>query len=154
MTATNVSRLARAADHIDAVELSDGRWAHYAAETSAWYVVSSEELAELCDYLDHDDEQIRGSAYSHWCAGTSAEEMPEGWTPDTSDDVTPEDLTPGNYVRTRTGDIGRVLADLDCLSPAPAWIDRPEEWIAVAWEDGTRTACALSDIAYAGQSRP
>lgn len=75
--------LTRAAKHIDATELPDGSWAHYAAETSTYWVVTAEELAELCDYLDSDDQQISGDAYSHWCAGTSAQEMPRGWTPDT-----------------------------------------------------------------------
>ncbi len=74
--------LERAANHVDATELSDGRWAHYAAETSRYYVTTAAELAELCGYLDDEDPQISRDAYSHWCAGTSAEEMPEGWTPD------------------------------------------------------------------------
>ncbi len=77
----HAARLARAAAHIDAVDLGDGDWAHYADETSRWYVVTAEELAELCDYLDDDDPQISGDAYSHWCAGCSGEEMPEGWEP-------------------------------------------------------------------------
>ncbi len=71
----------RAAQHIGATELSDGRWAHYADETSRWYIVTASELAELCEYLDSDDKAVSGDAYSHWCAGTSAEEMPEGWAP-------------------------------------------------------------------------
>jgi hypothetical protein len=75
-------RLARAAKHVDATDLGDGLWAHYADETSRWYVVTAEELEELCDYLDDEDEQISGDAYSHWCAGTSAKEMPAGWEPD------------------------------------------------------------------------
>lgn len=76
--ATNIER---AADHIDATELPDGRWAHYANETSRWHIVTAAELAELCEYLDHTDPQISGDAYSHWCAGTSSEEMPKGWEP-------------------------------------------------------------------------
>jgi hypothetical protein len=78
----HAARLARAAAHIDATDLGDGRWAHYADETSTWWVVTADELEELCDYLDSDDEQVSGDAYSHWCAGTSGEEMPAGWTPD------------------------------------------------------------------------
>lgn len=74
-------RLTRAADHIDATELADGRWAHYADETSTYWICSAEELESLCDYLDDDDEQISRDAYSHWCAGSSAEEMPRGWQP-------------------------------------------------------------------------
>jgi len=79
---TKAERLARAAKHIDATDLGDGRWAHYATETGRYYVVSADELAELCDYLDDEDEQISRDAYSHWCAGTSSEEMPEGWEPE------------------------------------------------------------------------
>lgn len=78
---TTADRLARAAKRIDATELVDGRWAHFALETGRWYVVSAEELEELCDYIDHDDAQVSRDAYSHWCAGTSADEMPEGWAP-------------------------------------------------------------------------
>lgn len=74
-------RLARAAKHIDATDLGADRWAHYADETSRWYVVTADELEELCDYLDDEDPQVSGDAYSHWCAGTSGEEMPEGWEP-------------------------------------------------------------------------
>lgn len=79
------ARLARAAAHIDATELADGRWAHYAAETSSWHVVSAAELEELCDYLDSDDATVAGDAYSHWCAGTSATEMPRRWHPETTE---------------------------------------------------------------------
>lgn len=74
----------RAAQHIDATDLVDGRWAHYADETSRWHVVSAEALGELCEYLDSDDPQVSGDAYSHWCAGTNSEEMPEGWNPNQS----------------------------------------------------------------------
>lgn len=77
-----MTNLERAAEHIDATDLGNGTWAHYAEETSSWYVVTAEELEELCDYLDSDDETIRRDAYSHWCAGTNAKEMPEGWSPD------------------------------------------------------------------------
>ena len=88
----HAARVARAASRIDATELADGRWAHYADETSRWYVVTADELEELCDYLDSDDEQVSGDAYSHWCAGTSAQEMPKGWTPDAEPAVElPED---------------------------------------------------------------
>lgn len=66
--------------------------------------------------------------------------------------VDPEDLVPGNYVRVN-GDIGRIMADLDLLSPAPD-VDRPEEWIAVDWLDGAATAVHLSDIDYAGRRKP
>jgi len=57
-------------------------WAHYADETSRWYVVTAYDLLELCNYLDDDDEQVSGDAYSHWCAAKDPEEMPLGWMPD------------------------------------------------------------------------
>ncbi len=79
---TAEERVERAAKEIDATELDDGRWAHRDDAMGRWYVVTADELAELCDYLDHDDEQISKDAYSHWCAGTSAEEMPRGWSPE------------------------------------------------------------------------
>ncbi len=75
-------RLARAAKHVDAVDVGDGKWAHKDDSTSRWYVVTAEELAELCDYLDDEDEQVSRDAYSHWCAGTSGEEQPAGWDPE------------------------------------------------------------------------
>ena len=73
------ARIARAAKHTDAVQVSPRRYAHYADETGTWWVVSAAELAELCDYLD--DPDTASDAYSHWCAGTSSREMPRGWTP-------------------------------------------------------------------------
>jgi hypothetical protein len=82
---TTTAKTERAAKHIDATDLGDGTWAYYADETSRWYVCPAAELAELCDYLDSDDEQISSDAYSHWCAGhTDVEEMPVGWTPDSA----------------------------------------------------------------------
>lgn len=74
-------RLSRAAKHIDAVEIAAGLYAYYADETSRWYVVTADELEDLCDYLDDEDPQISGDAYSHWCAGTECVAMPRGWTP-------------------------------------------------------------------------
>lgn len=73
--------LARAAEHISAIEITPGIWAHYAEETRRWYTVTSAQLVELCAYLDDDDAQISSYAYSHWCAGSCATEMPVGWTP-------------------------------------------------------------------------
>lgn len=81
MTTIDTAKLARAADHISAVRMGDGRYAYYAEEISAYVVVTAEGLAELCDYLDDDDADIRRDAYSHWCAGTPGEEMPSGWEP-------------------------------------------------------------------------
>jgi hypothetical protein len=84
MSASDSSKqaaLARAAKELDAVEVSLGAWAHYDDGMRRWYRVTAEELAELCDYLDDENAQVSSDAYSHWCAGTMAEEMPEGWEP-------------------------------------------------------------------------
>lgn len=78
---TDDGRLDRAARHIDAVDLGNGRWAHYANETRTYWIVTADELENLCDYLDSEDPAISRDAYSHWCAGTCAEEMPRGWEP-------------------------------------------------------------------------
>jgi len=77
------SRVARAAEYIDAVDLGDGGWAYRAEETGSWWVITAEELEELCDYIDSDDPMIAGDAYSHWCAGCGGEEQPSWWAPDT-----------------------------------------------------------------------
>jgi hypothetical protein len=79
---SNLHNVTRAAKHIDATELSDGRWAHYDDAAAAWFVVAADDLADLCDYLDDSDPVIASDAYSHWCAGTSAAEMPSGWSPE------------------------------------------------------------------------
>ena len=74
-------RLARSAKLLCAVKISPRRWAHYADETCTWWVVTARELTELCDYLDDEDKSVANDAYSHWCAGTHAKEMPRGWQP-------------------------------------------------------------------------
>ena len=69
--------------------------------------------------------------------------------------VSPEDLIPGNYVRASDGSVGRIMADLSDLSPDPTpRLDRPEEYIAVAWDDGACTPLALADITYVGRRPP
>ena len=87
MTDTTADRLARAAARIHATDLGDGGWAYYAEETSSWWVVTAEELEELCDYLDSDEPLIAGDAYSHWCAACGGEEQAAGWTPETAQDA-------------------------------------------------------------------
>lgn len=77
----NVAEINRAAKHIGATELDDGRWAHYANETGSWWTVEADDLAKLCDYLDSDDESIASDAYSHWCAAGHGEEMVDSWEP-------------------------------------------------------------------------
>ena len=76
-----MTRLQRAAAHLSAVRTGRTTWAHYDDAMGLWYQISSDELRELCDYLDDPDPQISRDAYSHWCAGTSAKETPKGWTP-------------------------------------------------------------------------
>jgi hypothetical protein len=73
-------RLQRAARHIDATDLG-GEWAYYADETGRYYLIDEDDLVSLCDYLDDEDPQVSGDAYSHWCAGTHSREMPAGWVP-------------------------------------------------------------------------
>ncbi len=68
----------------------------------------------------------------------------------TTNHIDPSDLTPGNYVRASDGSTGILLADLDELNPQPRPA-RPEEWVAVAWDDGSRTAVQIDDLVYAGQ---
>ena len=73
--------LDRAVTELDAVELSDGRYAYYDG-MGRWYIVTAADLESyVTDYLGSDDEAITADAYSHWCAGTVAEEMPRGWDP-------------------------------------------------------------------------
>lgn len=76
-----MERLQRASDRINATDLGDGMWAYWADEVDRYCVVDADDLEELCDYLDADDEQVRDDAFSHWCAGTLADEMPRGWEP-------------------------------------------------------------------------
>lgn len=76
------SDLERAAEYVDATELSDGRWAYFAEETNSWWVLEANELEDLCDYLDDEDPEISNDAYSHWCSGGYGKEMPQGWEPE------------------------------------------------------------------------
>lgn len=78
-------RISRAVAALGATDLGDDRWAYYADETSSWWIVNGDDLESYCDYLDDPDPAISGDAYSHWCAGTNAEEMPEGWEPGVDD---------------------------------------------------------------------
>lgn len=77
-----MSKLQRAARHIGAVKSGVAQWYYWAHETDSFWRVSSDDLRELCDYIESDDPAIANDAYSHWCAGTSAEEMPRGWSPE------------------------------------------------------------------------
>lgn len=81
-TETRETRIGRAAEHIGARELGEDRYAYRDDATWLWYVLSADEVAKLCDYLDHADPDIQRDAYAHWCADSAAHEMPRGWTPD------------------------------------------------------------------------
>lgn len=71
-------KIAQAAEDLDAKQLSDGRYAYYADETGSWWIVSAGELVEYVDdYMWSDDPIIAADAYSHWCAGASADEVDE-----------------------------------------------------------------------------
>jgi len=79
----NSAAIKRAADYLDATDMGDGQWAYYDEGMRRYYLVSADDLAGLCEFLDATDTDISRDAYSHWCAGTTAWEMPFGWTPDT-----------------------------------------------------------------------
>ena len=71
-------KISEAAAHIDASPAADADgYLYYADETSRYYRVDEDDLVELYDLLHHEDEDLRGSAYSHWCAGTLGEELTE-----------------------------------------------------------------------------
>jgi hypothetical protein len=76
-----LARLRRGVAKLKAVRLDDGRYAHYDDGMNRWYVVDANDVDGYCDYLDSDDPHVAQDAYSHWCAGTMAEEMPKGWEP-------------------------------------------------------------------------
>lgn len=69
-------KITEAAEHIDA-EHRDSSYVYYARETSEWWRVSEDDLVDLYDLMHHDDEEIRVSAYSHWCAGGPGELISE-----------------------------------------------------------------------------
>lgn len=80
------SKLERAADELGAVLLTrgphEGNYAYYDQGMGHWYVVTAEELAEYPEYIASEDDQFISDAYSHWCAGSTAVEMPHGWDPE------------------------------------------------------------------------
>lgn len=70
-------------EKLGAVRLHDGEYAYYDDGMGQYYIVDASDIESyVADYIESDDEQISGDAYSHWCAGTTAKEMPKGWTPD------------------------------------------------------------------------
>jgi hypothetical protein len=91
------ARMERAVKKLDAVEVygsldnrvsmamsrlgADRVYAYYDDAMGRYYIVDAVDVDGLVDYMDSDDDEIARDAYSHWCAGTSAVKMPEGWTP-------------------------------------------------------------------------
>lgn len=128
---TNVAEIKRAADYIDAVELSDGRWAHYDNETSTWWIVTADELAELTIYLDSDDETVSSDAYSHWCAGGTGSEMPKGWTPDTDTTIyefSANGMVFGNYTGDTLDEAKEAFATDAGYATWAAMVEQAEEF--------------------------
>lgn len=74
-------KVTEAAEHIRAVELQDGTWAHYATETARWYIVTTDDLERLHDALHSEHEAVANDAYSRWCAECPGYEQPKGWEP-------------------------------------------------------------------------
>lgn len=74
-----VTPIEAAAEAIGAVVISVG-WAHHDDNTRRWYVVSDADMAALAAKMVGG--KLPGDAYSHWCAESSAKEMPAGWAPE------------------------------------------------------------------------
>ena len=62
-----------ALEHISG-QILDDMVVYYADETDCWYTCDADDLDYLAELLDHDDDSIRGDAYSHWCASTTSTE--------------------------------------------------------------------------------
>jgi hypothetical protein len=60
-----------AVDHVHAVRLEDGRYAYYASETRAWYLVTEADLLALGTAMI----AAERDAYSFWCQGCGQEVM-------------------------------------------------------------------------------
>lgn len=75
-----ITDLIRAIEHINASEDSEdseGQYLYYEQGTQRWYRVTADQLRDLGASL----RAGTPDAYSLWCAGTVAEEMPRDWTP-------------------------------------------------------------------------
>jgi hypothetical protein len=67
---------------LSATKLPDGRFAYFDDGMRRWYVVTETDVVSLiADYVESARPNIAADAYSHWCARTQAEEMPDGWEP-------------------------------------------------------------------------
>jgi hypothetical protein len=77
MTTHTDPDFARAIECISASEDSDGSYVYYDNGMRRYYRVDAGDIVVLGEML------AAGTvdAYSHWCAQTTAEEMPAEWTP-------------------------------------------------------------------------
>lgn len=76
-----------AVEYLDAVPLAEGRRAYEDDATHRWYVVAAGDTLDLSLRLEALGPS--GDIYSEWCAETIAQEMPRGWHPGMSQEVTP-----------------------------------------------------------------
>lgn len=88
MATTDKKALETAIEELSAVALPDDgrgegtRYVHFDDAMRAWFCVTAGELELYAtSYLNNEDADVRRDAYSHWCAATSAQQMPDGWTP-------------------------------------------------------------------------
>ena len=58
-----------AIDFIDAYK-RNGSWMYFARETSETYRLSEDDIDYLVELMNHEDDDIRRDAYSHWCTGS------------------------------------------------------------------------------------
>lgn len=66
----------RASAEVGAHEIPGGeKWIYCAAETGSWWVVTTQELETLCDFINDPDPEQRPAAYGRWCGNTSAIEI-------------------------------------------------------------------------------
>jgi hypothetical protein len=63
------TKIKTAAARIDATKVDADHHVYYADEVSDWILTTGDALCGLADLLEHDDEDIRRDAYSHWCSG-------------------------------------------------------------------------------------
>lgn len=80
-TMTTMTMMQRAVAALSAISLLDGTYAYYDDAMARWYVIDEAAVATVPQYQDDPDEDIARDWYSHWCAGTTAREMPRGWSP-------------------------------------------------------------------------
>ena len=114
---THERTLDRAIELLDATKLPSGRYAYWDDGMHRYYIVDESDLESYVTlYVDHDDPLIRSDAYSHWCAGTNADEMPKGWEPGqlclTEDSITEEQIA---SVQSEAGQAGDRITVAICL---------------------------------------